>query len=425
MTIEWRDRKSAANAKHALEKLQQTLGVNEAGGITLGFGGDFDLCVAIVAWCATFRGAVPESERTEIAQKAIIDSKKAGEFTEESILKRISHGQRQYLNTRPQQYVLLSSLSVRYSRRIIRRTYPDAILRFSATKPTYLSLPGPVQFVVKHEMKQPPHFMWVRTEITARDPKSAADLAINRVDRLRATWNLYRNLRRWRTTLGGTGKCVNDVIMGPIHTLHYRDGSAATEMFWMETLPADSSAAKHLDNHTEMVAFERWVRTRLSKSPAEKSLSELLVRYVRALDENDLTSAFTKLWAVLEDLTATGRSTYDTTIRRTSFIFKDRSYHRAVLEYLRTWRNRVVHEGINAADAELFVNQLKSYVNELFLFLLNRSSKFSTLDEFGQFLDLPTDTRVLQKRVRHHELALSIFAPKLDSHEQGAATALG
>jgi hypothetical protein len=149
----------------------------------------------------------------------------------------------------------------------------------------------------------------------------------------------------------------------------------------------------------------------------QSRLTAYLVRYVRALDEPDLSSSFLKLWAVLEDLTATGRSTYDVTIRRASFVLLDRPYHRNVLEYLRTWRNRIVHEGASVDDAEQFINQLNTYVHTLLLFLLRRSDAFSSMEEFGMFLDLPTDAVVLRQRLRHHELAIRTFA--LDSKKDG------
>jgi hypothetical protein len=67
----------------------------------------------------------------------------------------------------------------------------------------------------------------------------------------------------------------------------------------------------------------------MGKSHLSGLLRRFFVRYVRALDERNLSSAFLKLWSVLEDLTNTGRSRYDLTIRRATFICEDRALRRS------------------------------------------------------------------------------------------------
>jgi hypothetical protein len=410
MNVDWRDKKSTATARHVLSKLQTLLRVDGDGRVSIARGNDFDLCVAILAACARFPDVFPERVRNTIVRTAVLDGRKRGEVDEVVVLQGIAGGQRSYLSTKPQRYILLSTISVEHSKKISRRNYDGARIRFSSTMPSSFQFPQTMQTALKYDSHHPLNYMYVRTEVQAREIISAAEVAIENIDLLRAIWNLARNEGRRRHTFKGRKRCINGIIFGPLHTLHNSDGSSATNLFWIEPVPLEWPSPRSLaDHYPELVAFERWVRKRLSASPMEARLSSLLIRYGRALDESDLNTSFLKLWSVLEDLTATGLASYDTTIRRATFMFKDRTYHKAILEYLRTWRNRMVHEGASAEDAEEFVNQLQVYVEAILFSLLKQSSTFKSMDEFGHFLDLPTDPRVLKARIKHHRMALKAF----------------
>jgi hypothetical protein len=246
----------------------------------------------------------------------------------------------------------------------------------------------------------------------ARDVITATDTAIDELDFVRAIWNLFFNYRRSRLSLGGgtTRKSINSIVYGPIHTLHHPDGTSATDIYWWQSSYFEPVPAPHdvKQRYDELKSFERRLRGNVKKSAAKRELFNSLLRYVRALDERDLTSSFLKLWSLLEDLTAT--STYEKTIRRATFMLKDREYHESVLKYLRTWRNRIVHEGDYTHESEQFAYLLKHYVERLLFFLIQHAKTFASLDEFGSFLQLPAEPNVLEVRIGHHQLAHDIYS---------------
>ena len=124
------------------------------------------------------------------------------------------------------------------------------------------------------------------------------------------------------------------------------------------------------------------------------------------MDDPDLGTSFLKLWAVLEEITGTSKSSYDVTVRRASFVFLDHQYARTILEYLRDQRNRVVHKGFQVDDAERLTYELKRFVEALLKFLLlNQSKLFVNTQTFYSFLDLPPDAELLRERIKQHELA--------------------
>jgi hypothetical protein len=410
MAFEWLDPKRAGTARLVIEHLDSVLGLTEDGSVSLGMGGDYDMGVAIIAECARFSKDIPEHQRIHIAQRAIIESKKAREFDEASIRRRMEISQKAYLRQPIQPYVLLSTISLRHSEKLTSRRYDNAVLTFMKHKPRKFELPQRIDKPWQPTDAHPFGYTFVQTRVLARDEISAGELALQRLDVLRAIWNLFYGYGVKHITFGGSRtQPINPIVLGPVHTLHHPSGTPATDLFWSVPNYGEPKNPKTLEEFERLRKFERWVRRQLRKSPIGTRTVDLLVRRVRALDETDRLASFLKLWSFLEDLTNTGRGNYDTTIKRTSFIFKERAFHRTVLEHLRSWRNRVVHEAAETDRSEEFVNQLQFYTDELLLFLISRSGFFASLEEFGAFLELPSDQTILRTRIKHYELALTML----------------
>ena len=90
-------------------------------------------------------------------------------------------------------------------------------------------------------------------------------------------------------------------------------------------------------------------------------------------------------------------------------MFESRSYHRQVLEHLRSKRNRIVHFTEETEYGEALVYQLKRYVEEMLIFHLNWSNTFKSIGETAIFLDLPADRRELESRIKLFEKALKFY----------------
>jgi len=380
--------------------------------VEFAFGSGFETAAAIIASCAHFSNETPEREQASIAQQAIVDSKKANSLEPNDVLSRMQRREQDYLKRSKAPYVLLSTLSISYYQKLASLRSQGTTITFSPSVPRRFKIPERVKTSYLYRERQPTNYTWVRTRVSAREILTATDTAIDRLDFFRAVWNLFFNYGAWRLTLDGgtTRKPINNIVYGPIHTLHHPDGTSATDVYWWEPSQSEPVAAPYdLGRHYDRLkSFERWLRGNLKKCPMRNQIIDLLLRYVRALDERDLNSSFLKLWSVLEGLTST--TSYDKTIRRATFILKDREYHESVLDYLRTWRNRIVHEGDYAHESERFVYLLKQYVEHLLRFLTEHPTTFRSLDEFGTFLHLPADRNILKTRITHYQLARDIYS---------------
>ncbi len=134
------------------------------------------------------------------------------------------------------------------------------------------------------------------------------------------------------------------------------------------------------------------------KLPYKESFEEALLRYNDALDGYDWNNSFIKLWGVLELLTNTLGGPYKTTIQRVAFLYEDYEVVRQSLEILKEYRNSIIHKGIATGDIQVFIYELKGYVEQLLLFLLNSKFNFSSFEEVAEFCDQPRDTAVLNRK---------------------------
>ena len=202
---------------------------------------------------------------------------------------------------------------------------------------------------------------------------------------------------------------MNRIVPGPLHTIHHPDGKLAIEDRWWYSPGLEDIRPESLGGaYKPLKKFERAVRGRLGSATIGADLTRLLALYCGACDEPELSSAYLALWAVLEQITGTGKASYEDLLRRASFLSHDPSFERAILEHLRNQRNGMVHHGSSIDDPERVVYQLKHYVEYGLMFLLRHARRFRVMDDFRQLLDLPPDPKLLRERLKWHRWAHGI-----------------
>ena len=141
------------------------------------------------------------------------------------------------------------------------------------------------------------------------------------------------------------------------------------------------------------------IRRYIENGPLKEELKNALMLYNDALDCSNYEIAYIKLWSALELLTGTEPGdSYDKTIKRAAFIYQDLETHKASLGLLRQFRNNLVHRGHMNAKLEIFVYDLKLYVEQMFRFIVYSHSKFGSFSDIGYFLDCVTDLKELDRQ---------------------------
>jgi len=411
-----------------LDRVNNLLGVNEKGEVTLGWGPRvFESAAEILAGCITYSPDLSESRRVAITRRALIDAKKAGDFSHKGVLDRASHQQTEFLRSPIQPYVLVSSASIEYHEYLAPVTLPGVTISFLEHRPSKFVLPVNQGQPVEHNV--PFHQTHVTVEVAARDPLEAADVAFSHLTLLRGIWNLFLNRRtEMRISFGGGhGRHpVNQIVPGPLHSVHQPDGGLALNDRWWVSPDLEGIRPAPLSQaYKPLKEFERTVRNRLNNAAIGTDLTRLLTLYCGACDEPQLSSSYLSLWAVLEQITGTAKASYEDLLRRASFFSIDPLFDRAVLEYLRNQRNGMVHHGSSIDDPERIVYQLKHYVEYGLTFLLRNARRFRTVEEFRQLMDLPPDTELLRERLKLDRWAYGMHAkwrkaadPPVDSSKE-------
>ena len=373
-----------------------------------------------------FVADIPESDRRGIVSTAMFAA--PAPLTPNSLIGEINRRARDFLREPEHAYVLVSSISVEYfadlhqSQVSGRRMYfrRDLSRRFragheQAANRSERALLGPIPDPARPSERYTA--VWVHTQ--GRSHSEAFARALDALDLLRGIWNLVLNYRKWSRTTNGARRPVNQVLLGPLHSLHHPDGNLASAAVWYEPDYVMPLQSKELSRRwPEAKEQERKARLGLARSAYAARLEEALRRYTRALDAFQWEASFLDLWGLLETLTGTQpNESHGLTVKRAAFFYEEpeREFHVQVLNHLRDYRNRSVHGGEGSATIEAYMYQLKRYVEQLLLFHLTNSYGFESIARVAEFLDLPPDPADLRRMAeeRRREGAKALAAAEL------------
>jgi len=351
-----------------------------------------------------FNEALPESEKRRIIGSALRQVLAASGITANSLLGRICKLEQEFLNQPKAPYVLATALLVKTSSIFPRKSIDGATFTFTNKLPIEFlrarqSLDERAQ--LDRIPKLTSNHQAVRVHIYARSPAEATQLALDRLDLLRGIWNLYLHSGQVKITGGRHNIPVNQILLGPLHSLHHPSGQLATDNFWYEpgyySLPSPLNLSK--EKFDKLFEFETKIRKHLKPLSYRTTMEQALLRYVRALDEHDWQKSFSRLWSLLELLTHTQQANYDTTIRRACYIFEKRDYYRQILKHLRENRNRATHDDEGAQEIEPLMYQLKNIIEALMVRQIYNGLKFGSMTEWGEFLDMPVNREDLNAKL--------------------------
>jgi hypothetical protein len=330
---------------------------------------------------------------------------KAGALSPERILREVSKQEDAFIKMPNTDYVLVTGISLtglEHSRSIssgkyriiLERTTPKRYVRDKALEEA--------RRVVFGEM--PKNYAGIRMFVFGRSLHEAAESGLDTLELLRGIWNFGNNRLIASRHSGPRPHPVNAIQLAPVHTLHSKEGSPISDSYWYDPNYVRPVQPFDLRRHKlNLFQFESHVRKRLQNHAYSKTLCRVLSKYARALDGWNLTATLVSMWSLLEMLTDTSTSRYDDTVKRASFLYRDRDYAHQILNHIRTYRNRAVHSIEETEHAEYLVYELKRYIDTLLEFHIVNRLKFRTLEDAAYFLSMPaniSDIRVAMSRFR-------------------------
>ena len=351
---------------------------------------------------------VRDTEKKRILIKACFNASD-GKITKDNLLKYINKLESEFLSKPIIEFRLLTGISLSRDIKVPLHRINGANISINPklSKRMMSHRAQSLEFA-KHSIigNYPRSYADVLVTVKARSPHEAAQSALDSLDFLRGMWNFSENRRQLtRNSFSGKQEPVNSILLAPIHTLHLRDGSPASESWWYEPNYLEPTKLfTRQAEFNEILQFTQSFRKYLSRSHYQSELIAITLRYARALDTRDLNDAFLKLWGILETLTGTGlgNTTYKEAIRRAALIVQHRDYDYSlqVLTYLKDFRNKFVHAGSESDEIESLLFLLKRYVEILLEFHLGNGFRFKSIVDACNFMDMPNDKKVLNERMR-------------------------
>jgi hypothetical protein len=353
----------------------------------------------------------------ELARQSIgkpIDPTKALEILDQKVAA--------FLREPSNPYILRTSLSVEQFpttpikvKDCIISDKPGRSQKFSL--PKVLLSPPHKTFIANHFDLTKYRAIYIRTK--GRTINEATSNAFSSLNLVRALWTLAGTYGFWfRWTSSPLRRPIGIIHLGPLHTLHRTDGSAADEnSYWHEPdYRQDQDLFKRKDKWPEMEKFRKRSLRKILGHSYSSELQDLLDRYIWALDQNNPTVAFLQMWGILEKITNTVGAEYDKTIDRASWVYEDRSIPlvKDLLASLRHRRNRFVHSG-PMHDNEEIVYMVKQFLDPHLLRLINNDFRVRSIQEYAEILSLPSDLNALKRRHEKLSMVLKWSKKKPDS----------
>lgn len=249
--------------------------------------------------------------------------------------------------------------------------------------------------------------------VAERDRYRAGRTGLRNFEVIRGAMNLLLNRgRTWRRSFGYPPKPVNEILVGPLHTVHNEDGSLANrDNFWFEPdFLKETPAANLRGEQAQFEANTQKLLEMLHRSKLRDFAEEGLRRYVNALDKRRWQESVIDLWSTLEHLTVSREQNYDVLVSRASNIFGDHDVARQIPLHVRQHRNALVHESksVDHSLAESLMYETKQYVEELLWLLVRNHVGLVSPDEVARFLDSTPNQKAFQRQ-RHIVSAWASF----------------
>jgi hypothetical protein len=366
-----------------------------------------EILAGLIDW-----GTIPSFVVPGLVRRTLNLSAGKGRIDAASILEAAEEAKREFFSKPVAQYSLLAQISVPPG----TFTEPvdlDGVLIDPFATPTKEEKEGLQKFFEQtEELKRwdfPRSYGHVRVVVHARSEREAGESALDSLDLVRCSWNLFCNREvplRWSG--GSMARPANPITLGPIHVLTDKGGSVSRQ-WWYDPhyrTPVIWSAARERAAQAEV--FRKSFFTHLARSHYKSDLAEIAIRYVRALDLRDWSNSFLRLWGILEALTATMGDSHKATVRRAGSFYADHDLAMQELTVLRMARNEQAHVGHEPQNPEHFMYRLKGVVEDLMEFHLGNSLGFEGLAEAGAFLDQPFSIEVLKRKIQLVEYAIGM-----------------
>lgn len=361
-----------------------------------------------------FQGLVAEADRRALIRDALHRAATEAKFDQDALVKELKASEDRYLRRPLQKFIVATSWTALSDLKMKQIRLRGTRVSFAQPGRTRFNR-EPIQHLIEQAVPCPiPEMLQVQAHVSARTASAAFELGLHSLDYARGVLNFLINRRTaFRLFTSGPQKPVNEILPGPMHTVHTPRCTLALETVWYELYRIDQIQLfrnDHLLHKLETNA--RKIRQWVKESAYAADIEHAFVRYTRALDTLDHAVAFARLWTTIEYLADT--SDHDKLMRRITFLNKEeeRGFIEVVLRHLRDVRNGVVHVDASRqltdvrGGMEAYLYHLKIFADWLIRFHLSNGRRYKTRAAAAELLDTPTDGHELRRLIKLYQQVL-------------------
>lgn len=251
----------------------------------------------------------------------------------------------------------------------------------------------------EYELTERGDYQYCTVSVTAPDPVTAFSKALESLDIIRSLMQVgfERNRNMLAFNKEGEYPTKSIIALGKFHSLHLHSGKAAIDSIWYENTHNEREPTTIRNFSITQRHLQRQI-SRLKKTEFKEHVSEALVAYIEALDKEDASVRFLKLWSVLEQLVNSDDT--KTIIQRVSFFYANTEETKSVLESLRRARNIHVHKGSMPRNIEIKNFLLCEYIELLIKFFLQNPFRYTDLNSVIDLISTSTDVDKIDKQIK-------------------------
>ena len=350
----------------------------------------FDEITTILSPFIEYHPEIPGGVQYGIFSKGFWAAAKLGSLTKEALISSISDAEHEYLRKPKKDYLLVSTINLPSDLPAFTVEVESVIFSFDYSIEIEKMREGlELTDRDKDLIKKTKLYMPGTARVSARDDISAFEQASRASEILRAFWNMFSSSVRVKNYGSFVNEPVNVITLGPVHTLHEISGQPIKNMYWYEPIfETQERRRPKLSDFQVVQKASIELLKKLENKNLREFISDVAIRYCRALDSYDRDSSFLKLWSALEMVTCTTPGVqHAEAIRRAAFIYADREQMVYMLEHLRERRNKFVHLSKSVAVDQTPLYQLRQVVTEMILTLIGEEFNFKTTEELTLFLE--------------------------------------
>lgn len=358
--------------------------------------------------------------KKSLRDKALRACIKSNKINKDEFKKELNKEISIYKTITDKEYILTTSLSLADGLPIKRIKLPDAVIQ-SHEKGLPKKYQGRATYIdrwnelFKGESPIPDSYTAVTIKVKAKSPEDAADMALNNLDLVRGILGFHVNPSGDFSFLFGTPKTkpINKITLGGMHALHSTNGKLILkDSFWFE--PNYKERPTHTISKERLPTIKKSITIIIEginkyQDDDRETLTSAIIRYARALDDQDRNVIIQKLWATIESIVTPNESNCDKIAKRCSFLFKESKYVSEVLEGIRGYRNQYVHAGISEDEIDSHCYQLQNFLRSVIFFYISKASFFKSLNEAREFLDSPEELKDINKSIEMAERKVELL----------------